>query len=53
MPNCSFRFTAGFTEGFDTLDLQEAKALPDELAVLKYRECGTRALATTDKKLKI
>ena len=26
-----------FTEGFDTLDLKEAKALLDELAALAYR----------------
>jgi hypothetical protein len=28
----SLRSTAGSTEGFDTLDLKEAKALLDELA---------------------
>jgi hypothetical protein len=26
------RYTAGFNEGFDTLDLKEAKALADELS---------------------
>ena len=30
--NCSLRSTAGFTEGFDTRDLKEAKALLDKLA---------------------
>ena len=29
--NCWVRFTAGFTEGFDTRDLKEAKSLLEEL----------------------
>jgi hypothetical protein len=29
---CSLRSTGGFTEGHDTFDLKEAKALLDELA---------------------
>ena len=31
-----------FTEGFDTLDLKEAKALLDELAAVKVRVSPTR-----------
>ena len=30
--NCMLRLTGGFTEGFDTRDLKEAKALLEELA---------------------
>jgi hypothetical protein len=30
--NCSLRLYGWFTEGFDTVDLKEAKALLDELA---------------------
>jgi len=30
--SCSNRFTTGFTEGFDTKDLKEAKALLEELS---------------------
>jgi predicted ATPase len=29
-----------FTEGFDTVDLKEAKALLDELAQLTWARCG-------------
>jgi hypothetical protein len=32
LENFSLRSTVGFTEGFDTPDLKQAKALLDELA---------------------